>query len=431
MNILKRRRSLETMAMASLTRRLKWSFLMGQSMQSLWSICFVVFLLCGTIYLVIGLRARRVNDGTYIDLSPARQNELIKEWKVKRKDIPQNRLDEVHTTPPPVKSIEVREIVRKTTIPPAKLNPHAGNGKGNVQDVFNLMLPIDSKTGEQAELVGGFAECRLYDLEDESDDEFECLKLDMKPDVTVCIHPVEEDVHVSGHLQRDGMWEEFIVEEFQSILKADPQLGFIDIGAHIGTYSLIAGNMGHEVVAVEPEESSLKRLHKAVKLSNLEDKIIAIRNVISDTRKMVSLKTFKDNHGGTQVSNLEPCFHVRCMPSVKAIHMDDLLEVVHFKKAVIKMDIEGHEHIAFRHSSRFLSKVYVPFILMEWRVLRGYYGSEVTESDDKALAGWLVDYLTNHGYTPYQYTRDIPLITKQWYAWPDDIIWKHEMRDFN
>ena len=33
---------------------------------------------------------------------------------------------------------------------------------------------------------------------------------------------------------------------------SDPELGFIDIGANIGLYSLVPLAMGHTVLAVEP-----------------------------------------------------------------------------------------------------------------------------------------------------------------------------------
>ena len=57
--------------------------------------------------------------------------------------------------------------------------------------------------------------------------------------------------------------------------------------------------------------------------------------------------------------------------------MDDLYVIAPFKKAVIKIDIEGHEHKAFAHAVRLLKDIYVPFIFMEWMKLREYYGAEV------------------------------------------------------
>jgi len=53
---------------------------------------------------------------------------------------------------------------------------------------------------------------------------------------------------------------------FQDILYLDPQLGVLDIGAHIGVYSLVSAAMGHNVISVEPFLGNYQRLHKAINL---------------------------------------------------------------------------------------------------------------------------------------------------------------------
>lgn len=73
------------------------------------------------------------------------------------------------------------------------------------------------------------------------------MTLDIKPSVIVCLHPVDVDTHVSRHLRAEGIWEPHIITQFQNLLWGDPDLGVIDIGAHIGIYSLIAATMGHKV----------------------------------------------------------------------------------------------------------------------------------------------------------------------------------------
>jgi len=81
------------------------------------------------------------------------------------------------------------------------------------------------------------------------------------------------DVHVSFHLRDAGIWEPHMLRHFQNVLYQDPQLGVYDIGANIGQYSLVAAAMGRKVVAVEPHLPSLRRLHKAIKLGKLEEKV--------------------------------------------------------------------------------------------------------------------------------------------------------------
>ena len=123
-------------------------------------------------------------------------------------------------------------------------------------------------------LQGGTAQCITYDTTANlTNAEFTCIVLSLKPNPTVCLFPIETDIYISKTLSKEGLWESHILQYFQTLLSKDPGLGFYDIGANVGTYSLLAASMGHKVVAVEPYLPSLKRMHKAIKLGKLENKV--------------------------------------------------------------------------------------------------------------------------------------------------------------
>ena len=107
----------------------------------------------------------------------------------------------------------------------------------------------------------------LVDVTTQVDDHFECVRLRMRPCPAVCLHPDITDQFVSKRIRRDGLWEPRIMRKiFQDILYLDPQLGVLDIGAHIGVYSLVSAAMGHNVISVEPFLGNYQRLHKAINL---------------------------------------------------------------------------------------------------------------------------------------------------------------------
>ena len=110
----------------------------------------------------------------------------------------------------------------------------------------------------------------------------------------------------------------------------------------------------------------------------------------------------------------------------KTIYMDDLLEVIMFKRAIIKIDIEGFEHLALRHSTRLFNKLDIPYIIMEWLKLGEYYGSDMTSSENKLLTNKMVETLTAMGYTAQSLVTGEKLSPKHWFGWPNDILWKHE-----
>jgi len=73
----------------------------------------------------------------------------------------------------------------------------------------------------------------------------------------------------------------------------------------------------------------------------------------------------------------------RCVKNVTTVVMDDLLEVVDFRRAVMKMDIEGHERHAFLHANRLFDNVNVDYIFMEWLILKGYVECRCLKFDNK------------------------------------------------
>jgi len=62
----------------------------------------------------------------------------------------------------------------------------------------------------------------------------------------------------------------------------------------------------------------------------------------------------------------------RCASNVTTIVMDDLLEVVQFGRAVMKIDIEADERRAFSHADQLFDHVRVDYIFMEWMKLRAF-----------------------------------------------------------
>lgn len=74
------------------------------------------------------------------------------------------------------------------------------------------------------------------------------------------------------------------------------------------------------------------------KLGNVTERIKLVTNAISEERRQsVRLKLYNDNLGGTalQWDGVVPCVEPHCPPSVSTIVMDDLLEVIDFKKVIM------------------------------------------------------------------------------------------------
>lgn len=63
----------------------------------------------------------------------------------------------------------------------------------------------------------------------------------------MCIHNQHEDIHVSGSIMRDGVWEGHVLRRFVRILQRFPKAAVIDVGAQLGMYGLEAAMMNRRV----------------------------------------------------------------------------------------------------------------------------------------------------------------------------------------
>jgi len=102
-----------------------------------------------------------------------------------------------------------------------------------------------------------------------------------------------------------------------------------------------------------------------------------VPNAVSDVRGTFQIGVPLDNQGGAHVQRFASSGALcdresRCPSNVTTVVMDDLLEVVNFSHAVMKIDIEGHERHAFYHADRLFDNVNVAYIFMEWIKLRAF-----------------------------------------------------------
>lgn len=122
-----------------------------------------------------------------------------------------------------------------------------------------------------------------------------------------------------------------------------PNMVFVDIGANVGYFSLIAaklvGDQG-QVYAFEPDPENFKLLEKNIKVNNYKN-IIAINKAISNKSGKARLYLEPDNLCGHSLVAKNGNKFVE----VETIILDEFLK--NKKIDVIKIDVEGFEPAAF------------------------------------------------------------------------------------
>lgn len=73
---------------------------------------------------------------------------------------------------------------------------------------------------------------------------------------------------VSGNLHTQGVWEPQITALLQKALRQDTTSTLVDVGAHVGYYSLLAAAMGHKVISITLAKLSLTKIELNKYLEN-------------------------------------------------------------------------------------------------------------------------------------------------------------------
>jgi len=144
-------------------------------------------------------------------------------------------------------------------------------------------------------------------------------------------------IQLRAHIK--GTYEYLASKILQKELK-DARL-FIDVGAHVGYYTLLASKIAKEVIALEPDPFNYKLLRINLRIngiSNVYALNIAASNCtgtgifasyIKNTGKLLTQKSNRDNN----MSRIK----------IRVVKLDDLLLKIGKHPDVIKIDVEGSE----------------------------------------------------------------------------------------
>ncbi|XP_013418165.1 uncharacterized protein LOC106179177 [Lingula anatina] len=220
------------------------------------------------------------------------------------------------------------------------------------------------------------------------------FKVDRNISTPICIYNLTEGDNLSKVLSRGTVWQPHLIKTIQ-ILKRDPELQLIDLGANLGTWTLSAARLGRKVLAAEMFPPTVIRLRKSIQLGNLQDLVTLVPKPLSDTRENVTIYLCRKSKMAINIL-MRKC----SSPSpyvASTITMDDLTAYLPngFTKAFMKIDIEGMELRVFNRSDHFLKTVDVPVILMEWR----FYIRATLEPK----CSYFISFMSRMDYIPFRH----------------------------
>jgi FkbM family methyltransferase len=194
----------------------------------------------------------------------------------------------------------------------------------------------------------------------------------------------------------DGTYEPATVQELMRHVPAGGT--FIDVGAHIGWYSLKAakavGPSGH-VIAVEPNRETLTRLRDNIRASGVSSVVSVAPVACADSE--TTLTFYAASHRNTGESSLSAANAsqegaIAASYPVRARRLDDIAREAGVNRVdAIKIDVEGAEFLVLRGAAEILER-YRPVVAVE--VIDHQLRAMGASADE------LMAFMRSHGYAP-------------------------------
>lgn len=162
---------------------------------------------------------------------------------------------------------------------------------------------------------------------------------------------------------------------------------FVDVGANIGVYSVLASGVSKaNSFAFEPIPSTFNRLKRNINYNYINDKVKLFNNGVGDKKETLFFTNSLDavNHVITEMTSDSIQVDVDTLDNFLQNNPADFL----------KVDVEGFEEMVLKGAKNLLSNQRLKIVLIETNGLTNNYNS----SDDG-----IFNTLTSFGFEPYNY----------------------------
>jgi FkbM family methyltransferase len=176
--------------------------------------------------------------------------------------------------------------------------------------------------------------------------------------------------HVGGSILRLGYYEPEIVHLIEKLLK--PGMVFLDVGAHVGQYTLYASRLVGEtgqVHSFEPDPKTFQWLASNIKLNCLQN-VHANQMALSDVAGSRQFYFATSQDIGSN-SLTPPANYSGRSREVRCTTVDDYVQANRIAQVdLIKVDIEGGEYAMLSGAARLLDSRQRPPIIAEFEEAR-------------------------------------------------------------
>jgi FkbM family methyltransferase len=274
------------------------------------------------------------------------------------------------------------------------------NNKVTEEGIYNIYEQLLSRSPNPDEIAHWLAtEANTDGVEEELLRSFEIWQKNNHKFRTLVTMPgfkmyaMSNDYSIGGHIIRSKSFESHVAKAIKRNLKAGDV--FLDLGANIGFFTLLAASIVQEsgkVISVEPNIQNVQLLYASI-LENQFNNIKVFPFAASNCSQILNLTSFGSNGLVRRPEVFQPNSQF-----IQSVIIDDLLEN-ETKISLVKIDIEGYEPLALRGMDKTIRKFY-PVIISEfnpWHIERGSQTSPIDYLRQLSQYGYSFQILESSG----------------------------------
>lgn len=164
---------------------------------------------------------------------------------------------------------------------------------------------------------------------------------------------------------------------------------FVDVGANIGSYTILASaHIGARSIAFEPVKSTYDKLILNILVNQISDKVIAYNKAVGNINGIINITNDYDTTNHIIINNENKENIVK----VSICKLDDIIKEKN--PVLIKIDVEGYETEVLEGAKNILKNDTLKAIIIELNGSGKRYGYDEKNIHDK---------LVNLGFEPYNY----------------------------
>ncbi len=196
------------------------------------------------------------------------------------------------------------------------------------------------------------------------------------------LHVEPDDAAITPWMISDGFWEAWVTTWLMRQLR--PGDVFVDVGANVGYYTMLARSLGARVLSFEPNPRVARLLQRSLDEVEASD-VVLVTGALGDRVQSLDLSVPVGHSGGASIMGVADAEYT---VSTLVRPLDDVLRSLpdYASPTIIKVDAEGAEPEIWQGMQETLLKNPACIVLMEWE--SGRFADPTALLDGIREGGW-------------------------------------------